>query len=271
MTWPSGATNTANLDSGTDSPASARADLLDAAQKLNEIIAHVSSYIQGLLDDANAAAALSTLGAAPLASPTFTGTPTAPTPAVGHNDTGIATTAFVQGELASRSTPAFGDSDGSIATTEFVNASRIVKRKTADESVTSSTALQDDNHLAFAIGANEEWVADYDLYAENGLSVTGIKLAVTVPAGATMFLFAMCSALIPAGNSNSQSTSSSGAALNYTTAMMTNASPAYFRMSIRVVNGANAGSVTLQFAQSTSSATAVALMAGSSMKAQRVA
>jgi hypothetical protein len=38
---------------------------------------------------------------APLASPTFTGTPTAPTPAQGDNDTSIATTAFVNTEIAS--------------------------------------------------------------------------------------------------------------------------------------------------------------------------
>jgi hypothetical protein len=42
-----------------------------------------------------------TIGAAPLASPAFTGNPTAPTPSVGDNDTSIATTAFVQGEKAS--------------------------------------------------------------------------------------------------------------------------------------------------------------------------
>lgn len=38
---------------------------------------------------------------APLASPAFTGNPTAPTPAAADNDTSIATTAFVQTELAS--------------------------------------------------------------------------------------------------------------------------------------------------------------------------
>lgn len=39
-------------------------------------------------------------GAAPLASPIFTGDPKAPTPAAGDNDTTIATTAFVQAALA---------------------------------------------------------------------------------------------------------------------------------------------------------------------------
>jgi hypothetical protein len=37
---------------------------------------------------------------APLASPTFTGNPTAPTPSVGDNDTSIATTAFVAAAVA---------------------------------------------------------------------------------------------------------------------------------------------------------------------------
>jgi hypothetical protein len=41
------------------------------------------------------------VGGAPLASPAFTGSPTAPTPAPGDNDTSIATTAFVQSAVAS--------------------------------------------------------------------------------------------------------------------------------------------------------------------------
>lgn len=71
---------------------------------------------------------------APLASPVFTGNPTAPTPAGGDNDTSIATTAFVQSELSAKAplaSPAFtgnptaptataGDNDTTIATTAFV-------------------------------------------------------------------------------------------------------------------------------------------------------
>lgn len=90
-----------------------------------------------------AAAALTSLGAAPIASPTFTGDPKAPTPATSDNDTSVATTAFVQSvvspvqtqvnaaaPLASPAltgnptapTPSAGDSDTSIATTAFVQA-----------------------------------------------------------------------------------------------------------------------------------------------------
>ena len=64
MTWPTVAVTTTNTDAGTDSPATARSDLLDALQKLNQIIAHVSSFAATFLDDTSASAARATLGAA---------------------------------------------------------------------------------------------------------------------------------------------------------------------------------------------------------------
>lgn len=73
---------------------------------------------------------------APLASPTFTGTPAAPTAAASTNTTQLATTAFVQGELTAKAplaspaftgtptapTPATADSSTKIATTAHVQA-----------------------------------------------------------------------------------------------------------------------------------------------------
>lgn len=74
---------------------------------------------------------------APLASPVFTGNPTAPTATPGDNDTSIATTAFVTAAIAAGGfatlaspaltgnptapTPSAGDNDASIATTGFVH------------------------------------------------------------------------------------------------------------------------------------------------------
>lgn len=52
-----------------------------------------------------AAAARTNLGAAPIASPAFTGTPTAPTPSAGDNSTKLATTAFVKSVMPAAYTP----------------------------------------------------------------------------------------------------------------------------------------------------------------------
>ena len=59
---------------------------------------------------------------------------------------------------------------------------RLIVTKAVDESVTSSTVLQDDDHLQFAIGASEAWSVSLVL----GLPAApgGIKIALTAPSGA---------------------------------------------------------------------------------------
>jgi hypothetical protein len=58
-----------------------------------------------LSDVANVNTARSNIGAAPLASPTFTGDPQAPTPGAADNDNSIATTAFVKTAVAAVPAP----------------------------------------------------------------------------------------------------------------------------------------------------------------------
>lgn len=64
MVWPAANVNTTNADAGTDSPAAFRDDVLDLINKFNQLRAHPSPFINGLLDDIDAAAARATLGAA---------------------------------------------------------------------------------------------------------------------------------------------------------------------------------------------------------------
>lgn len=60
----------------------------------------LSPFGRSLIDDADNTSARATLGAAPLASPVFSGNPQSITPPAGDNDLSIATSAFVQGEIA---------------------------------------------------------------------------------------------------------------------------------------------------------------------------
>jgi hypothetical protein len=90
---PSAADNTTKLATTAFVKAAIDAVIAAAPGALNTL----DELAAALGDDANFAATITTLLAlkAPLASPVFTGNPTAPTPSAGDNDTSVATTAFV--------------------------------------------------------------------------------------------------------------------------------------------------------------------------------
>lgn len=145
-------------------------------------------------------------------------------------------------------------------------------RATADQSLTTQTALQNITGMSFPIAANEEWIAEVELDVGALLSTTGIKVGVTTPAGATQNL---CSGLIPttyvATNTGAKQTTASATALDYTAATQASQTNAKIKMSFWCLNGATPGTVQFQFAQSTSSATAITIRKGSSMRAERIA
>lgn len=145
---------------------------------------------------------------------------------------------------------------------------KIVKRKTADESVTSSVTLQDDDHLTFPIGANEEWVADFYVGCGNLLTSTGIKSAVTVPAGATLDVTGWF-ATVTAGNDQTGNSQTSGT--GWITFTPGAGNTGGIHVHVWVLNGATAGNVTLQWAQGTSNGNPLTFRKGAHMTAIRIA
>lgn len=145
----------------------------------------------------------------------------------------------------------------------------VVIRKTGDESVTSSTTLQDDDHLVFPIGANEIWHVRYALLY-SASTAGDCKINVTVPSGGAYRLGIL-----------GLDASASGATGAFGTTTMTEVSGSNIRggsgfsaLAIFegvIVNGATPGAVTLQFAQGTSDGTATTLLANSSLVAHRIA
>lgn len=72
MAWPSSDVNTSALDAGDDTPP--RSEFLSWAQKFNELRAHVTAFMQGLLASTDAATARGTLDVPSRAGGNATGT-----------------------------------------------------------------------------------------------------------------------------------------------------------------------------------------------------
>jgi hypothetical protein len=148
----------------------------------------------------------------------------------------------------------------------------VAAHKTVDESVTSSTTLQDDDDLAFTVQADETWVWEAVLYVV-GSTAGDIRVAFTVPAGATLQWGAPGSAAIAATASgaaeevNNNVVTASGTFENYGTF----AGRSAILVRGLVVVGSTAGTVQLQWTQNASNATATTVKAGSHLIARRIA
>jgi hypothetical protein len=125
--------------------------------------------------------------------------------------------------------------------------------KAADETVTSSTTLQDDDHLLFAMGANESWQFHGNLWTSNAAEIGHIKITFTVPASGSY----MATAYGPA----------TGGTWQFSNIRSVSDVPSFFSASTGIQisvfgiarTAGTAGNCTLQWAQATSNGTGTIL------------
>lgn len=149
-------------------------------------------------------------------------------------------------------------------------------RKTADETVNNSNVLQNDDELLFAIAANEIRRARFVLFVANPAAGTGatadFQAAITLPAGASMV-----GVMQGAGTAATNAGATSGAMRSMTVSGTgkavgaLDADTVIVTIEVVVTCGATAGNVTLQWAQSTATATDTIVKAGSFVQHELVA
>lgn len=155
-----------------------------------------------------------------------------------------------------------------VGTDTFVDLGDFIIRKTANETVTSSAAPQNDNHLFFPIGYNEIYEVDYTIFYD-GSTAGDIRVGLSVAGGATWRIGGMGLGVAAAGDTfdlrsitNTTGTNDFGAAGAGTIVM------ANFRAVI--LNVATNTTVFLQWAQGTSDATGTTIYANSYLKARQI-
>lgn len=199
---------------------------------------------------------------APLASPTLTGTPAAPTAGAGTNTTQIATTAFVAASFAPLASPtltgtpaaptaAVGTNTTQLATTAFVlaNASKwTTLSQAADQNVTNQNVLQNSNTLTFSMVASTKY------------RIRGVIFFDTTAAGDFQYLFVgptsptlvrMSRFDCPANSGTPAARATDVAVPSAQSLLSTGTTGGYIGFDIIFQNGSNAASFTFQFAQNT--------------------
>ncbi len=142
--------------------------------------------------------------------------------------------------------------------------------KTANESVTSSTAFQNDDHLLFTVEASSIYIARFRIYYANGDAASDSKYTLSVPASTT-FNASMQGAGVAstdpaAATSMNVTYINSGGTL--VAGVMSAASTLLIEAFITV--SATPGTVNFQWAQNSSSGTALTLAAGSFLEVRKV-
>jgi len=147
------------------------------------------------------------------------------------------------------------------------STAHLLAYKSADESVTSSTVLQDDDHLLLAVGINDIWYVRFAIYViDNSSSTADFKWAFTWPSGTTA---AITNNSVNVGDtfSKQRSFTASGTGFSSDAAL---AGDTFIAEGVVTVGG-TAGNLRLQWAQSVSNASSVVVKKGSNITGFKLA
>lgn len=142
--------------------------------------------------------------------------------------------------------------------------------KASDESVTSSTTVQDDNDLLFAVAANEVWVARFTVITLDVSGVANFRWTLTWPSGTGTFTSISVNPGDLATQNRRRTISSSGGVEIIAASQVTNTPEVYEIFGV-LANGGTPGNLLLRWAQGTSNASAETVKAGSCIRGFRLA
>lgn len=140
--------------------------------------------------------------------------------------------------------------------------------KTADESVTSSTTLQDDNHLFLVLEASATYIVEGGLYYDGVFNAGNLKLTWSLPASATIYWSPNAPATGGAAAFASQAVTTGNLSIG---TYGTGGSKTTASISALVATAGTAGNMQLRWAQDASNATATTIYAKSWLRAIRIA
>lgn len=152
-------------------------------------------------------------------------------------------------------------------------------RKTADETLTSDTTLQNDNHLTLSVAASAVYTFELMLMAQTASNdlAGDIKVGFTFPSASTLHFTGTGPNNADLASGGSTNSNGEWIARNGATSGSTNipygmsGTPIGIMLRGLLITGVNAGTLALSWAQNTSDPDTLTVLSGSWMRAVRVA